>query len=78
MNAFKSRYSGETGNVVIGRISEVATNRWKVDIGAAQEANLYLSAVDLPGGEHRIRSEEDQLRMREIYNYNELLVVYYI
>jgi exosome complex component RRP4 len=71
----KSRYIGETGHVVVGRITQVANKRWKVDVDAAQEAVLQLSAVELPGGEHRIRSEEDQLHMREMYDVGDLLNV---
>ncbi|CAG9332453.1 EXOSC2 [Blepharisma stoltei] len=73
VNSLRGCYIGETGNVVIGRISQVGNKRWKVDIGASQEAALQLSSIDLPTGEHRIRSEEDQLHMREYFNHNDLL-----
>lgn len=75
VNAVRGKYNGETSNVVIGRITQVANKRWKVDIGSSQEAVLHLSAVELPTGEHRIRSEEDQLHMRDYFNYNDLLSV---
>lgn len=74
----RGKYLGETSNVVIGRISQVANKRWKVDVGSSQEAVLHLSAIDLPTGEHRIRSEEDQLHMRDYFNHNDLLSVFYI
>ncbi|KAJ3208989.1 exosome non-catalytic core subunit rrp4 [Entophlyctis luteolus] len=48
---FRTRYSGEIGDVVVGRISEISQKRWKVDIGARQDAALLLAAVNLPGGE---------------------------
>lgn len=75
VNSVRGKYSGETSNVIIGRISQVANKRWKVDVGSSQEAVLHLSAVELPTGEHRIRSEEDQLRMRDYFNHNDLLSV---
>jgi exosome complex component RRP4 len=75
VNPVRGRYIGETSNVIIGRIAQVANKRWKVDVGSPQEAVLHLSAIDLPTGEHRIRSEEDQLHMREYFNYNDLLSV---
>lgn len=75
VNQVRGKYIGETSNVVIGRISQVANKRWKVDVGAIQEAVLHLSAIDLPTGEHRIRSEEDQLHMRDYFNHNDLLSV---
>ena len=46
----RSRYSGDVGDVVIGRISEVGSNRWKVDVNAKQDAVLLLSSINLPGG----------------------------
>ncbi|KAI8620296.1 hypothetical protein BC830DRAFT_1059443 [Chytriomyces sp. MP71] len=63
---FRARYSGEIGDVVVGRISEVTQKRWKVDIGARQDAMLLLAAVNLPGGELRRRSESDELQMRQL------------
>jgi exosome complex RNA-binding protein Rrp4 len=46
----KSRFNGEVGDVVVGRILELAPKRWKVDIKARQDAVLMLSAINLPGG----------------------------
>eukprot|EP00897_Mesotaenium_endlicherianum_P007340 jgi/Mesen1/6634/ME000034S06091 len=46
----QSRYTAETGDVIIGRVTDVAGKRWKVDVGSAQDAQLQLSAVNLPGG----------------------------
>ncbi|KAJ3064434.1 Exosome complex component RRP4 [Podochytrium sp. JEL0797] len=63
---FRARYSGEIGDVVVGRISEVTQKRWKVDICARQDAMLLLAAVNLPGGELRRRSESDELQMRQL------------
>ncbi|KAJ3024242.1 UNVERIFIED_CONTAM: Exosome complex component RRP4 [Siphonaria sp. JEL0065] len=63
---FRARYNGEIGDVVVGRISEVTQKRWKVDIGARQDAMLLLAAVNLPGGELRRRSESDELQMRQL------------
>lgn len=47
----KSRYNGEVGDVVIGRITEVQQKRWKVEINGRLDAVLLLSSVNLPGGE---------------------------
>ena len=44
------RYTGEIGDVVVGRITEVAQKRWKVDVSARCDAILMLSSVNLPGG----------------------------
>ncbi|XP_033643034.1 exosome complex component RRP4-like [Asterias rubens] len=61
----KTRYNGEVGDVVVGRITEVAQKRWKVDTNSRLNSALMLSAVNLPGGELRRRSAEDELLMRE-------------
>ncbi|KRZ07667.1 Exosome complex component RRP4 [Trichinella zimbabwensis] len=61
----RSRYSGSVGDYVIGRVVEVLQKRWKVDVNARLNAILLLSSVNLPGGELRRKSEEDEQWMRE-------------
>lgn len=68
-----SRYVGEVGDVVVGRILEVGQKRWKVDVGGRQDAVLLLSSINLPGGEQRRRTAEDQLNMRHFYVEHDLL-----
>ncbi|XP_061193167.1 exosome complex component RRP4-like [Saccostrea echinata] len=60
----KTRYNGEIGDVVIGRIIEVQQRRWKVETHSKLDSSLLLSSVNLPGGELRRRSEEDEKMMR--------------
>ena len=48
---FTTRYVGEVGDVVIGRITQVGNKRWKVDAHAMLDSALLLSCVNLPGGE---------------------------
>lgn len=47
----KSRYNGEVGDVVVGRITDVQQKRWKVDTNSRLDSVLLLSSVNLPGGE---------------------------
>ncbi|OLL25367.1 Exosome complex component rrp4 [Neolecta irregularis DAH-3] len=70
----KSRYTPEIGDLVVGRISEVSQKRWKVDVGARQDAILQLSAINLPGGILRRKSESDELQMRNFFAEGDLLV----
>lgn len=63
----RSKYSAETGDVVVGRVTEVAGKRWKVDILSLLDAQLLLSAVNLPGGVQRRRTAVDELSMRSLY-----------
>lgn len=47
----KSRYVGEIGDVVVGRVLEVQQRRWKVETNSRLDSVLQLSSVNLPGGE---------------------------
>ena len=67
------RYSGEVGDVVVGRIIEVGQKRWKVEINGRQYAILMLSSIHLPGGVQRRRTAEDQLNMRQYFEVGPLL-----
>lgn len=69
----RRRYKGEIGDVVVGRITSVGAKRWKVDIGAAQDAVLMLSSVVLPGGVQRRRTAADQLQMRDFFVEGDLI-----
>ena len=63
--AHSARYLGEVGDIVVGRVTEVGSKRWKVNVGGHKDAVLHLSAVNLPGGVQRMRTYEDQLQMRK-------------
>ncbi|XP_039288279.1 exosome complex component RRP4-like [Nilaparvata lugens] len=69
----KSRYNGEVGDVVVGRIMEVQKKRWKVDTNSRLDAILQLSSVNLPGGELRLRSVEDERMMRKYLSEGDLI-----
>ena len=69
----RSRYTGELGDVVVGRVRDVGSKRWRVDVGSRQDAVLMLSSVNLEGGEQRRRTYEDQMNMREVYEEGDLL-----
>lgn len=69
----KTRYIPETGDVIVGRVTEVAGKRWKVDVGARQEGILMLSAVNLPGGVQRRRTNVDELNMRQLFEETDVI-----
>ncbi|KAG0046887.1 exosome non-catalytic core subunit rrp4 [Gryganskiella cystojenkinii] len=69
-----TRYTGEIGDVVVGRITEVAQKRWKVDVNARNDAILMLSSVNLPGGVQRRKQESDELQMRNFFMEGDLVV----
>jgi exosome complex component RRP4 len=70
---YKARYAGEVGDVVVCRVAEVGAKRWKVDVNARQKGVLLLSSINLPGGEQRRRTAEDQLNMRQFYVEHDVL-----
>lgn len=70
----RARYTPEIGDLVVGRIVEVQTKRWKVDVAAALLANLPLSAINLPGGILRKRTSTDELQIRTFFAEGDLLV----
>lgn len=69
----RGRYIPVIGDHVVGRVTEVGNKRWKVDIGANQEAILMLGSVNLPGGVLRRKSETDELQMRKFLKEGDLL-----
>ena len=69
----KQAYRPDNGDVVVGRIVQVANKVWLVDIGASQHAVLQLTNINLPGGEQRRRNEQDQLDMRKLFKENDLI-----
>ncbi|PIK57292.1 putative exosome complex component RRP4 [Apostichopus japonicus] len=73
VNPLKTRYNGEVGDVIIGRIVEVAQNRWKLDTNSRLNSVLMLSSVNLPGGELRRRSAKDELNMRKYLQEGDLV-----
>lgn len=73
VNPIRGKYQPETGDHVVGRITEVANKRWKVDIGTKQDAVLMLGSVNLPGGILRRKSESDELQMRNFLKEGDLL-----
>ena len=73
VKAAKSRFSGNMGDLIVGRITSIENKRWKVDIRGLKDAALQLSSVNLPGGAQRIRTYEDQLQMRSLFAENDLV-----
>ncbi|VDL60337.1 unnamed protein product [Hymenolepis diminuta] len=69
-----TRYPGNVGDTVVGRIVEVEQKRWKVDVNSYRLANLSLANVKLPTGELRRKSEDDERAMRSFMREGDLIV----
>ncbi|KAJ8118511.1 hypothetical protein OPT61_g541 [Boeremia exigua] len=70
----RARYQPEIGDLVVGRIVNVQTKKWSVDIAAPMLANLPLSSINLPGGILRRRTAVDELNIRTFFSEGDLLV----
>lgn len=76
VHAPRARFVGETGDVVVGRIIEVQAGqrRWKVETGARLDSVLLLNHINLPGGELRRKTTEDEMMMRSFFKEGDLIV----
>jgi len=52
---------------------DVQQKRWRVDINARVHSILQLTSVNLPGGELRRKSIEDEFMMREYLKEGDLV-----
>lgn len=76
VHAPRARFVGETGDVIVGRILEVQVGqrRWKVESGARLDSVLLLNHINLPGGELRRKTTEDEMMMRSYFAEGDLIV----
>uniref|UniRef100_A0A2K5I5K5 Uncharacterized protein n=1 Tax=Colobus angolensis palliatus TaxID=336983 RepID=A0A2K5I5K5_COLAP len=73
VKALKTRYIGEAGDIVVGRITEVQQKRWKVETNSRLDSVLLFSSMNLPGGELKRRSAEDELAMTGFLQEGDLI-----
>ncbi|XP_021746015.1 exosome complex component RRP4 homolog [Chenopodium quinoa] len=73
VRSLRSRYKPDTGDIIVGRVVEVAQKRWRVEIHSNQDAVLMLSSVTLPDGIQRRRTAVDELNMRNIFVENDVI-----
>lgn len=69
----RTRYNGEIGDVVVGRVTEVQQKRWKVDTNSRLDSVLLLSSVNLPGGELRRKTTEDEMAMKNYLREGDII-----
>uniref|UniRef100_A0A2P2KCI0 Exosome complex component RRP4 n=1 Tax=Rhizophora mucronata TaxID=61149 RepID=A0A2P2KCI0_RHIMU len=75
VRALRARYKPDIGDIVVGRVVEVAQKRWKLEINFSQDAVLLLSSMNLPDGIQRRRTAVDELNMRSFFGENDLVCV---
>lgn len=67
------RYLGAVGDLVVGEVVEVGHKSWRLEVGGVRLASLALSSVNLPDDEQRIRTREDALVMRTLFDAGDLV-----
>ncbi|OVA20105.1 Exosome complex RNA-binding protein 1/RRP40/RRP4 [Macleaya cordata] len=73
VRTLRARYKPETGDIIVGRVIEVAPKRWRLEINFSQDAVLMLSSMNLPDGIQRRRTAVDELNMRCIFEENDVV-----
>ncbi|KAL9659664.1 hypothetical protein QQ045_024472 [Rhodiola kirilowii] len=73
VRTLRARYKPETGDIIVGRVIEVAPKRWRLEINFSQDAVLMLSSMNLPDGIQRRRTAVDELNMRSIFEENDVI-----
>ncbi|KAK2969638.1 hypothetical protein RJ640_025815 [Escallonia rubra] len=73
VRALRARYKPEIGDIIVGRVIEVAPKRWRLEINFIQDAVLMLSSMTLPDGIQRRRTAVDELNMRSIFEENDVV-----
>ena len=71
----RTRYNGDMGDIVVGRVIEVQVSqkRWKIDTNSRLDSILLLSSINLPGGELRRKTSEDELMMKSFFQEGDLI-----
>lgn len=73
VRALRARYKPEVGDIIVGRVIEVAVKRWRLEVNYSQDAVLMLSSMNLPDGIQRRRTAVDELNMRSIFEENDVI-----
>ncbi|KAL7643963.1 UNVERIFIED_CONTAM: hypothetical protein RMT77_005975 [Armadillidium vulgare] len=68
-------YQGAVGDTIVGRVMQVQTSRWKVDVNSRLDAELRLANIQLPGGEQRRKDLDDERGMRGLLQEGDLVCV---
>ncbi|XP_068663210.1 exosome complex component RRP4 homolog [Aristolochia californica] len=73
VRALRARYKPEIGDIIVGRVIEIAPKRWRLEINFSQYAVLMLSSMNLPDGIQRRRTVVDELNMRSIFEESDVV-----
>lgn len=74
VEAFRSKYRPECGDIIVGRVCALGQERWLLDIGAANLATLQLATISLPSGEQRKKTDAEATDLRRFFKERDLVV----
>eukprot|EP00834_Sanchytrium_tribonematis_P000118 NODE_3_length_80033_cov_0.932970.p34 type:complete len:267 gc:universal NODE_3_length_80033_cov_0.932970:62182-62982(+) len=74
VHPLNSKYKGNTGDVVIGRVVEIVPKKWLLDIQSDNFGQLMLTSIGLPDGVQRRKTEEDELQMRKYFTEYDVVI----
>ncbi|KAL1816641.1 hypothetical protein ACET3Z_019215 [Daucus carota] len=73
VRTLRARYKPETGDIIVGRVIEVAPKRWRLEINFTQDAVLMLSSITTGEDIQRRQTADDELNMRSIFVENDVV-----
>ncbi|KAM0673969.1 Exosome complex component rrp4 [Gurleya vavrai] len=66
-------YTPQIGDIIIARVHSIYNKKWKLDLPF--EATLHLSSIPLPNSAQRRKLEEDEIKMRDFFDINDIVIV---
>ncbi|XP_010440855.1 PREDICTED: exosome complex component RRP4 homolog [Camelina sativa] len=64
VRTLRARYKAEVGDIVVGRVIEVAQSRWRVELNSTQDG--LLTSMNMPDAVQKRNTSVDELNMRNI------------
>ncbi|MES1921817.1 hypothetical protein MHBO_003351, partial [Bonamia ostreae] len=68
-----SRYIGNVGDVIVGRVLEVNDRGWKIDINGKFNATLLVNSLFVPGSFQDRKTVIDESQIRNIFKEGDLI-----
>ncbi|KAG7594187.1 K Homology domain type 1 superfamily [Arabidopsis thaliana x Arabidopsis arenosa] len=73
VRTLRARYKPEVGDIVVGRVIQVAQSHWKVELNSTQDGVLKLSSINMPDSVQKRMTSVDELNMRNILVEDDVL-----
>lgn len=73
VESLNGKYVGSVGDLLVGRIKEIANDRWIVEIGSFFRASLSISQANVGALSQRIRVYNDVINMSKILRIDDII-----